>query len=291
MNSSPLIYLFGEVLFDCFPSGEKVLGGAPFNVAWHLQALGHQPKLISRIGNDEEGRQILSKMKGWGMDVDFVQHDKQYSTGRVQISLLEGEPTFEIESECAYDFIQVPERLNSSQNGIIYHGSLGLRHEIACHTLQHILNETHMSVFLDVNLRKPWWNKEQVVELLKLARWVKMNQEELNQLGFSTKNIAAGMGVIQAQFGLDMLIVTLGERGAYIIDREGSIFQDEPLINGAIVDTVGAGDAFSAIVMHGIAAGWSGQKILTNALKFASHTVLHRGALIKNLKDYQAYLS
>ncbi len=90
----PLI--FGEVLFDCFPDGSRVLGGAPFNGAWHLQAFGHSPLFVSRVGNDEAGQEIRSAMQVWGMDIGGLQLHVSHATGNVAVSLIEGEPHYDI---------------------------------------------------------------------------------------------------------------------------------------------------------------------------------------------------
>src|SRR5574343_1279323 len=108
MNSpiqSPLI--FGEVLFDHFPDGSRVLGGAPFNVAWHLQAFGLAPCFISRVGHDAEGQEIADLMAGWGMRRDWLQSDAHHATGSVQVSIDDGEPAYEIVKDSAYEFIDL----------------------------------------------------------------------------------------------------------------------------------------------------------------------------------------
>ena len=98
--------IFGEVLFDHFPNGKRVLGGAPFNVAWHLQAFGQTPCFISRIGDDPEGQAVFAAMRDWGMDTDGVQIDPTKATGRVSVRFDGGEPVYEIVEHCAYDAIQ-----------------------------------------------------------------------------------------------------------------------------------------------------------------------------------------
>ena len=87
MNDNSRPYIFGEVLYDCFPDGEQVLGGAPFNVAWHLQALGDSPTLISRVGMDARGKQIIESMRSWGMDTSIMQQDSEKPTGIVSIKI------------------------------------------------------------------------------------------------------------------------------------------------------------------------------------------------------------
>ncbi|MGD8910729.1 MAG: PfkB family carbohydrate kinase, partial [Chromatiales bacterium] len=117
------ITVFGEVLFDCFPGGEKILGGAPFNVAWNLCAFGQRPWFVSRVGEDDEGRTIRQAMASWGMDTGGVQSDPQHATGQVQVSLDQGEPSYDIVDAVAYDFIEAGE-LDPQPCRMLYHGSL-----------------------------------------------------------------------------------------------------------------------------------------------------------------------
>ena len=98
--------LFGEVLFDRFPSGDVVLGGAPFNVAWHLQAFGLAPLFLSRVGDDDLGREVLSAMRSWGMETFGVQVDSEHPTGAVEVRIADDEPSYEILPEQAYDYIR-----------------------------------------------------------------------------------------------------------------------------------------------------------------------------------------
>ncbi|WP_438970712.1 PfkB family carbohydrate kinase, partial [Methylophaga sp.] len=127
MNQTPQVTIFGEALFDCFPDGQSVLGGAPFNVAWHLQALGNQPKFISRVGNDTLGDTILAEMKNWQMDVGLVQQDLQHPTGRVNITFTDNEPSYDIQTDSAWDFIADSLVTTPPESGLFYHGSLAAR--------------------------------------------------------------------------------------------------------------------------------------------------------------------
>ena len=121
----PLI--FGEVLFDQFPDGSVVLGGAPFNVAWHLQAFELAPVLVSRVGDDPLGRQIRGALKDWGMSAAGLQLDSIHPTGTVQVSLNNGEPSFDIVKDRAYDFIEATALPPVDNVSVLYHGSLAWR--------------------------------------------------------------------------------------------------------------------------------------------------------------------
>ena len=130
----PLI--FGEVLFDRFPDSSVVLGGAPFNVAWHLHAFGLKPLMVSRIGNDALGRRVEAAMRDWGMDCSGMQTDSTHPTGSVEVSFVEGEPSYEIAQGVAYDFIDASV-LPQPDDGewLLYHGSLALRHSCSAAAL------------------------------------------------------------------------------------------------------------------------------------------------------------
>ena len=125
MISNQQIALFGEVLFDLFPTGEKILGGAPFNVAWNLQALGDAPLFISRVGKDSYGTDILQAMRTWGMSTEGVQCDPDHATGQVQVELIDNEPRYHIVADSAYDFIHESQLPVLGNGRLLYHGTLG----------------------------------------------------------------------------------------------------------------------------------------------------------------------
>ena len=114
----------GEVLFDVMPDGTRVLGGAPFNVAWHLHAFGLRPLMITRVGTDDSGDEVLAAMKSLGMDTSGVQRDGAHPTGRVQVELSEGEPTYHILADQAYDHIDRHQAMQASTGEtfcLLYH--------------------------------------------------------------------------------------------------------------------------------------------------------------------------
>lgn len=290
MNSKTSVFVFGEVLFDCFPTGEQVLGGAPFNVAWHLQALGNQPQFISRVGEDELGKNILSAMASWGMDTTTVQLDPIHPTGQVEVKLVNDEPDYIITPDCAYDFIDASSIKNQPASGILYHGSLGLRHSVSRNAFKQLANTAELSVFLDVNLRSPWWQKDEVTAWLEQARWVKLNEAELHLLGYSSTDIKQEMTKLQSRFNLEQLIVTRGEHGALILASDGTFLHQIPEPVKQLIDTVGAGDAFSAIFIHGLLSAWSVPDTLRFAQQFASKVIGLRGATSTDPAFYQDFI-
>ena len=153
MNQTTQLTIFGEALFDCFPDGQSVLGGAPFNVAWHLQALGDAPKFISRVGNDTLGDTILNEMKSWQLDTAWVQQDNQHPTGQVNVSFSANEPSYDIATDSAWDFIADSLIESPPQSGLFYHGSLAARSDASHETLQKLTEAPGLDIFVDVNLR------------------------------------------------------------------------------------------------------------------------------------------
>jgi fructokinase len=286
-DAKPVPFIFGEVLFDCFPNGDHVLGGAPFNVAWHLQALGDLPQFISRVGRDPLGKQIVGAMARWGMGTEAVQFDSEHPTGEVEITLIDDEPHYDITPDRAYDFIAADELPDPSRAAFLYHGSLALRNPISRKAWQALALEAEIPVFLDVNLRSPWWQAEDVLAWLKNARWAKLNHEELALMVEGVGDTEEAMWQLREQAGLHMLIVTAGEDGAVACTADGQVERIRPEPLEHFVDTVGAGDAFTSVLLHGLINEWPLAETMSRAQRFASRVVGMRGAIGHNLKLYQ----
>lgn len=281
------LVIFGEALFDCFPDGASVLGGAPFNVAWHLQAFGDAPQFISRVGQDDLGEQILHSMRAWGMQTDKVQQDTNHATGQVNITIENDEPHYDIAIDAAYDFIDYAAIIDKPQTGLFYHGTLAARQAVSARALEQLTQSPELQIFIDVNLRDPWWNKADVFKWIERASWVKLNQDELETLGFKSADLHQDMTRMHSHFHLQHLIVTCGEKGAIVRDEQGEFHQIEPQFSNTIVDTVGAGDAFSAMYIHGLLADWTVDDTLEKAQSFASKVVGVRGAISEDPDFYQ----
>ncbi len=297
------IYIFGEVLFDHFPDGSRILGGAPFNVAWHLQAFGLSPQLISRIGDDAEGQVIKDLMADWGMSQVALQSDSQHPTGRVKIEFQDGEPCYEIIVDSAYDFIDaelIPEistqvtqdiiqqTTQETTQSFLYHGSLALRNPIALKTLN-VLKARHQgNIFMDVNLRSPWWNRDTLFPLLHDATWVKLNEDELSELGSKAPSLELAIQQFCEKFGLEGIIVTLGEKGAIVYSNQEFI-SVQPKVKAQVIDTVGAGDAFASVFLLGLSQQWPIATTLERAQEFAAELVTRRGATIADAEFYRAF--
>lgn len=288
-TESGIPVIFGEVLFDRFPDGSTVLGGAPFNVAWNLKALGAEPVLVSRIGTDKFSSRITSAMKEWGLDSCGMQQDAHHPTGTVEVTLQEGEPRFDIAMGKAYDFITPMDLPLLPPAGVLYHGTLALRSDLPLATLSRLRQVTSAPVFVDVNLRKPWWQPQHVISWLQEARWIKLNEEELAQLVPDEPDLHRRAERLMGETLMQCLIVTRGEKGVWFRDRQGIVLEPPSTPAGRVVDTVGAGDAFSSVIILGLMGGWSWSVILGRAQEFAAAVVGLHGATTQDKKFYEPF--
>lgn len=297
---SSAIVLFGEVLVDCFPDRE-VQGGAPFNVAHHLLGLGRAaglaPVLVTRIGKDERGRQMLASIQAAGLAIDGIQQDSLHPTGQVRISMDGKGHHFEIVPDQAWDYIHAEmARLVALARhpGWVYFGTLAQR-AASRPALRALLRASQARTFLDINLRDPWVRKDVLRWSLGKADVVKVNEEELHRVthmmgqgGGAAKQL--GERLIHA-FSLEQLLVTQGEKGAWLLKHTGEFTQAEA---GATVvdpvDTVGAGDGFAAVFLLGLTQGWPARQTLERAHRFAGEICRLRGAIPESAAFYQPFV-
>jgi fructokinase len=297
------LVIFGEVLFDCLPDGQTLLGGAPFNVAWHTQALGLHPRFVSAIGQDAMGEQVRHAMQEWSLSQTAVTTHDDLPTGRVEVTLDQGQPHYDIMHPVAYDRIEpvdvtalLNQAVHSPHPGILYHGTLALRDAPSRHALERLKAAGDFDIFVDVNLRAPWYDPALVRGWLKDADWVKLNDEEFIELGgeseWLTQDPATALGDFKQRFGLKGVIVTLGADGALGMDESGQLSRvtPEPLPSEKIQDTIGAGDAFTSVVLLGLLEEWPWMQTLQRAQQFASQVVQIQGALSHDPRFYQAWL-
>lgn len=280
--------IFGEVLFDHFPDGKRVLGGAPFNVAWHLQAFSQAPLFHSRVGDDLEGDEVRAAMRDWGMDTSHLQTDTERTTGRVSISFDDGEPVYDIVAHCAYDAIEA--ETAGAGCRLLYHGSLALREAGSRRALEQLRSSQPKTVFMDVNLRPPWWQREQVLDMVQQADWVKLNGDELAMLQAAETADRLQPEEFLSRYGLKGLVLTQGAQGAELLTDTGEHFRVQPDRDIEVLDTVGAGDAFASVMILGLANEWPLDLTLQRAQVFASGLVGNRGATVRNMGFYQSFI-
>ncbi len=289
--------IIGEVLFDRFPDGTQVLGGAPFNVAWHLQGFGAKPRFVSRVGDDAAGDRVREAMAAWGMDQSGLQIDPDHPTGSVDVHFSGNRHSFDILPDQAYDYIS-PEQLAASvvegETGLIYQGTLITRTEGMREALAEFLGQTDVPLFVDINLREPWWRAEDLPGLLRRATWVKVNDEELDilagKLAISGDDLEMRGRRMQESFAVVLLILTLGSKGARALEAGAAPVEVAPEPAKKVVDTVGAGDAFAAVTILGLLRGWTSATILRRAQQFASRIVQQRGATSRDSELYAQML-
>lgn len=292
MTDKP-VYLFGEVLFDCFPGQTPVLGGAPLNVAWHLGGFGFNPQLVTAVGRDELGEQIRHKMAKWGLSLEHVQQNPEHRTGVVDVEIVNGEPQYQIAAPVAWDYINkalVP----TPQDALFYHGSLACRNESSKQALTALLTHSRDDRVIDVNLRPPHWQPEPVLSALHCGLLVKLSLEELNWLTHQPERPWFERA-LELKQSLDIinLLVTQGGDGATLIDANGERFdtpqEAQPI--GEVNSTVGAGDAFTAVVIMGMLSDWHWPHIIERAHQFAGYIVTQQGAVVEERSIYQDFIN
>lgn len=290
-STRPLI--FGEVLYDCFPDGRKVLGGAPFNVAWHLQGFGLSPLFLTCIGDDANGHGALQQMADWGMDTRAVQKSAVYPTGTVAITWHGDYHRFHIAPDQAYDHIDREKArmaLSDDNLSLLYHGTLAARSAASCDTLHWLRHELHLPTFIDINLRAPWWRAEEVRALIQDADWLKLNDDELREFVTGTTEAECAARQLARQHHITHLLVTMGADGALLLHGDQHHWSAAAKVD-RLVDTVGAGDAFSAVIMLGLTRRWHAQKMLRSATEFAAAICMQRGATVSDPIFYEEFIN
>lgn len=291
------VVLFGEVLADIFGK-QKILGGAPFNVARHLQAFGLHPVLITRTGNDALRRELLAAMADAGMDDRGIQLDVAHPTGQVKVHMENHGHRFEILPDQAYDYIHAGlthMHTLAVRPQLVYFGTLAQRNTISAQALTALVRSSNAPRLLDINLREPWYDLPVIDRSLKRASMAKVNQDELDILAsmfrLSGNTPQEHAAALVRRFSLDSLLVTCGEEGAWLIDNEGKMVcvdgQKTPI---SLVDTVGAGDGFAAVFILGTLHGWPTARILSRANAFAAALCEIRGAIPGSRDFYQPFI-
>lgn len=290
------VVLFGEVLADMFVD-RKVLGGAPFNVARHLQAFGLRPVLITRTGNDDLRQELLEAMSEAGMSDQGIQLDVSHPTGQVLVHMDGSRHRFEILPGQAYDYIHAGLThliAMAVRPELIYFGTLAQRSARSAQALTALIHSSRAPRLLDINLREPWYDKPIIERSLKRANVAKLNQEELSVLAamfrVHGKSDLQKAGDLVKRFALDSILVTCGNDGAWLLGNDGKEIQIKGSTAPSLVDTVGAGDGFAAVYILGLLRNWPAKSILQRANAFAAALCGLRGAVPDNPSFYKPFL-
>ena len=291
--------VFGEVLFDHFADGSRVLGGAPFNVAWHLQGFGLQPLLVTAVGDDASGEDARERMRRWGMRMDGVQVDPLHPTGKVAARIVHGEPRFEIGVEQAFDYV-APARAAAAVAAhavpLVYHGTLALRGDRTWSALARVKQASGAPTFVDLNLRAPWWTLDRLRWCLTTATWLKLSREELATVTGAKLEELSDEGAcfrrareVSRRHEVSTVMVTRGAEGSLLVAGELMAASGGDLESDGVVDTVGAGDGFSAVACVGLLERWSGEEILRRGNAFAAEICRIRGATTDDRSLYERH--
>ncbi len=282
------VVCFGEVLWDMLPSGKK-LGGAPFNVALRIQSFGNKAAVISAIGNDAQGKEIVDKIKSYSACIDHIQYSKKYNTSEVLVSLdKNGSASYEIRKPCAWDDIElIDSDIEAVKNADAFiYGSLSSRSETSKTTLLALLKYAKFKIF-DVNLRAPHYTQGGLEELMAEADLIKLNDDEIvdicKEMGFKNDSMEENIRFIAQKTNTNQICVTRGENGA-ILYLEDSFYYNQGY-KVEVEDTVGAGDSFLATVIDRLLKGFGPQKGIDDASAVGAIVASRSGANPKILNE------
>lgn len=292
MTATRPCLVLGEVLFDYYPDGQRVLGGAPFNVAWNLAGMGLDPTFVTAVGDDEDGRLVIKRMREWGLATDHVRVSTRYPTGRAVVREENGEPVFDLPDKQAYDDIPYPiAATGESDHMLLYHGSLAFRRNPSRATIQRMIAESNLPRFVDINIRQPWFDEAVPATLLGGAEWTKLSEGELELLtGMpcgTADGIESAIRKLRTLHGGRTFFVTRGGDGGMAVDPDGASAVVPSPPPEPFVGTVGAGDAFTAAAIRAIWIGLDLQETLETAVAFASQICTIQGATTLDREYYR----
>lgn len=274
----------GEVLWDDLPTG-KMLGGAPANFAYVSAQLGNHGIIASRVGSEESGREILEKFRVVGVDESHIQIDEEHPTGNVSVALDGGQPSYKIIENVAWDFLEITDdwRELAEKADAVCFGSLAQRNEVSRETIMDFLTYTRLETrrIFDVNLRQSFYSFEILRDSFSAANVVKLNHEELPKIceffeieGADENEKAQNL---YRHFDLNFLCLTRGANGSLLIS--GDETDEHSGIKTEISDAIGAGDAFTAAMTHGILRDWNLEQINDFANKTGAFVASQIGAM------------
>lgn len=274
----------GEVLWDVLPTGKQV-GGAPANFAFVAAQLGDCGIVASRVGKDASGAEITQRLQSFGVETSAIQIDETHVTGSVEVSLENGQPRYSIVESVAWDFLELSAEWQALavQADAICFGTLAQRNAASQKTISDFLaltNPAAQRVF-DVNLRQSFYSKKILANSFRLANVAKLNHEELsiiaNFFEIDHKNQIECAARLREKFDLRLVCVTRGATGSLLV-AENQI-SEHAGVRVTVKDTIGAGDAFTATMTHGLLRGWSLDEINEKANRVGGFVASQTGAM------------
>jgi len=284
-QTPPLVVGLGELLWDVLPNG-KQLGGAPANFAYIASVLGNRAAVISRLGDDSLGEEARERCAGLGLDVSNIQKDAAHPTGTVKVLIDEmGQPCFQFVDSVAWDFLEWNDDLQglAAKADVVCFGSLAQRREVSRTTIQRFVRATRESCLriFDVNLRQSFYTPVILKTGFAMAKVAKLNNDELpvvmQAVGLPTTNEdASDCELLLDHFGLEIVALTRGAHGSLLVSKSGR--SEHPGFRIKVVDTIGAGDAFTAGMAHQLRRGASLDMVNELANRVASWVASNAGA-------------
>jgi fructokinase len=267
----------GELLWDVLPD-RRTLGGAPANVAYHLNRLGVSARLVTRIGHDEAGEAALAQLEARRVDVAGVQRDPHLPTGAAHVLLdAQGHASYAFTTPAAWDAL---EPSSSAAADAVVFGTLAQRGARSRATIRALAGSARLAV-CDLNLRAPYWDAEVIDESLRLATILKLNEDEVALLAGETTqgagNVQAFASGLAARYELEAVCITRGAAGAGLWTE--STWYERPAARVLVVDTVGAGDAFLAALLAARLEGRSWELALECATRLGGLVASLPGAM------------
>lgn len=277
----PHIVCFGEVLFDVFPNHTKI-GGAPLNVALRLSSLGIKTDIISKIGHDDLGLEIIAFMNENNVSSQHLQVDKTLETGQVLVNLDQnGSATYQIKYPVSWDKIEVTEAAKAivSHSDAFVFGSLIGRDLTSYQTLLSLISFAKYKIF-DVNLRAPFYEKNKLVELMHLADFLKFNDDELfeicEMLGSPYHSLEQNIRFVAKHSNTTQICVTKGSHGAVLYQNNQFFYNSGFKVK--VQDTVGSGDSFLAALLSQLLVTFDPQAAINFACAVGAMVAQHEGA-------------
>ncbi len=279
------IVAVGEVLWDLLPEGPQ-LGGAPANFAYHCRSLGADARTVTRVGDDDRGRDVFDRFRQLRLPTETIQVDPSLPTGTVEVTLDNGQPHYTIREGVAWDAIDADSAaidLVRSADAVCF-GSLAQRSEVSRRSIRALVAAARPGAFrvLDVNLRAPFVDRDVIAESLSLANVLKLNEHELPELasmfGLATTEVRPAMVGLAKCFGLSLVALTRGGEGSLLMAADGVWAEHPGFDPGTVADTIGAGDAFTAALVVGLLAGRPLEAINTHANEVAAFLCSKSGA-------------
>lgn len=272
---------FGEILMDVFPDRERI-GGAPLNVASRLSSMGVETEMISKVGNDEKGEQLLSYLRSRNINTDNILKDEVHPTGMVQVTLsASGSATYKINYPAAWDRIQITDEMKRAvkEADAFIFGSLVCRDEVSRKTLFELIPKAKYRV-LDFNLRPPHYSEDLLLELLQHAEFIKFNDDELFEIaammGSKYNSLEQNLLFMAVKSKAKTICVTKGSHGAVIMHEKKLYYNSGYMIK--VKDTVGAGDSFLGTLLAKLLQDEEPQKALDTACAVGALVAGEEGA-------------